>query len=86
MGDVKPHISTEHFDRGFEQDDGNGAVNIVVAVEEDWFARGDGSFETLYGGSHAEHEKWLVQVGRLWIQESKSFGGGGDTARDKQLS
>jgi hypothetical protein len=81
MRDVKADEAAEHFNGGFEQDDGNGAVNIVVAIEKDWLARGDGAFDALDGGGHSEHEKGVVEVRRLGIQESESFGGGGDAAR-----
>ena len=37
--------AAEHFNGGFEQDDGNGAVDVVVAVEEDGLARGDGALD-----------------------------------------
>src|ERR1039458_2121966 len=49
MGDVKSDVAAQHFDGGFEQDDGNGAVDVVVAIEEDGLARGDGAVETIKG-------------------------------------
>jgi hypothetical protein len=88
MGDVKAdeiRAGGEHFDGGFEQDDGDGAVDVVVAIEEDRLARGDGALNALDCDGHAEHEKGIVEVGRLGIQESESFGGGGDAARYEQL-
>jgi hypothetical protein len=85
MRNVKAHISAEHLDGGFKQDNGNGAVDVVIAVEENGLARGDGALDALDGGGHSEHEKGIVEVGRLWIQEGKSFGGCGDAARNEQL-
>ena len=88
MRDVKTdevHAGGEHFNGGFEQDDGNSAVNIVVAVKEDWFARGDGAFEAVDGDGHSEHKEGIVEVRRLGIEESGGLGGGGDAARDEQL-
>jgi len=32
--------TAEHFNGGLEQDDGDGSVDVVVAVEEDGFAGG----------------------------------------------
>jgi hypothetical protein len=86
MRDVKAdkiRAGGEHLKCGFEKDDGNGAVYIVVAVEKDWLARGDGAFDALDGGGHSEHEKGIVEVGRLGIQESEGFGCGGDATRNE---
>ncbi len=85
MGNMKADDAAKHFDGGFEQDDGDGAVDVVVAVEEDGLARGDGAFEALDGGGHAEHEKGIVEVGRLGIEEGEGLGGRGDAARNEQL-
>jgi hypothetical protein len=50
----------EHFDGRLEQHDGGGAVDVVVAVEQDGFAAGDGQFEAVDGGGHAEHQEGIV--------------------------
>ncbi len=88
MRDVKAdevRAGGEHFNCGFEQDDGNGAIDVVVAIEKDWLARGDGAFDAFDGGGHAEHEKGIVEVGRFGIEKSRGLGGGGDAARNEQL-
>jgi hypothetical protein len=85
MWNVKAHFTAQHFDGGLEQDNGDGAVNVVVAVEKDGFSRGDGAFEALDRNGHAEHEEGIVEMRRLGIEESKGLGGGGDSACDKQL-
>ena len=85
MGNVKADVTTEHFDRGFEQDDSDRAINVVVAIKENGLARGDGAFEAINGGRHAEHEKGIVEVRRLGIEEGESLSGGVDAARDEQL-
>jgi hypothetical protein len=41
MRDVVADGAAEDLNRGLEQDDGGGAVDIVVAVDEDRFARCD---------------------------------------------
>jgi hypothetical protein len=75
----------KHFNGGFEQDDGDGAVNVVIAVEKDGFAGGDGVFDALDGDGHSEHEKGIVEVRRFGIQKGEGVGCGGYAARDKQL-
>ena len=75
MGDVKAGIAAEHFDGGLEQDDCGGAVDVVVAVEQDGLAGGDGVLEALDGSGHAEHEKGIVEVGDFRIEEGEACGG-----------
>jgi hypothetical protein len=60
----------EHFDGGLEQDDGGGAVYVVVAVEEDGFAGGDGQLESVGGGGHAQHQEGIVKLADLGIEEA----------------
>ena len=50
MGNMEAHLAAEHFDGGFEQDDGYGSVHVVVAVEKYRLVRGDGAFKALDGG------------------------------------
>ena len=85
MRNVKARHAAEHFDGGFEQDDGDGSVHVVVAVEKHGLARGDGALEPVDGCGHAQHEEGIVQVGGLGIEEGVGLGGGGDAARDEQL-
>jgi hypothetical protein len=85
MRDVKSDIAAEHFDGGFEQDDSDSAVDIVVAIEEDGLACGDGAFQTIDGGGNAEHEEGIVKMRGLGVEESEGLGGGVNAARDKQL-
>ena len=47
--------STE-FDGGLENDNRGGAVNIVVAVNQDAFLAFDGRFQSIECGLHAGHE------------------------------
>ncbi len=67
MRDVKADVTAEHFDGCLEKNDSDSAVNIVVAIEEDGLMRGDGAFESIDGGGHAEHEKWIVEMRGLGI-------------------
>ncbi len=57
MRNVEANVTAEHFDGGFEKDDGDGAVNVVIAIEKDGLTRGDGALETIDGNGHAEHER-----------------------------
>ena len=41
--DVEANDAAEHFDGSFEKDDGCGAVYVVVAVEQNRLASGDGA-------------------------------------------
>ncbi len=83
--DVKTRFAAEHLDGRLEQNDGNRAVDVVVAVEEDRFACGDGVFEAFDGGAHAEHEEGIVEVRRLGVEEGEGLGGGRNAARDEQF-
>jgi hypothetical protein len=85
VGYVKTRFAAEHFDGGFEQDYGGGAVYVVVAVEEDWLMTRYRSLQSLDGCGHAEHEKWIVEVSKLRIEEGVGLGCGGDAAGEEQL-
>lgn len=75
----------QHFDGGFEQDDGRGAVDVVVAVEEDGFVVGDGPLNAGDGQVHAEHEGGGVELIGVGVEEDMGFSCGGDAAGEKQL-
>ena len=89
VGDMKPDEiasgACEHFNGGLEQDNGGGAVDVVVAVEEDGFARGDGGFEAMDRSCHAEHEKGIVEEREFRIEEGVCGCGGGNSAGDEEL-
>ena len=82
---VKTRFAAEHFDGGLEQDHGDGAVHVVVAVKKNGLARGDGAFETVDGRGHAEHEEGIVEMRGLGIEEGEGLGGLSDAAGDEQL-
>ena len=85
MRHVEAHHAAEHLDGGFEQDDGGGAVDVVIAVEQNRLARGDGLLQAVRGGLHAQHEKGIVKVRCFRIEEGEGFVGCGDAARQQQL-
>jgi len=82
---VKTRVTAEHFNGRLEQDHGDGAVHVVVAVKKNGLARGDGAFETVDGQGHAEHEERIVEMRGLGIEEGEGFSGLGDAAGDEQL-
>jgi len=85
VGNVKAGFAAEHLDGGFEKDDGGGAVDVVVAVEEDGFFVADGALKAFDGGGHAEHEKGIVEVSDFWIQECVCGGRFRDAAGNEQF-
>jgi hypothetical protein len=85
MGNVEAGDSAEHFDGGLEQDNGGGAVDVVVAVEKDGLAAVDGGFKAGDGGSHAEHQRWIVQMIDGGVKKGEGRGWRVDAAGEKQL-
>ena len=63
--DVELRGAAAEFDHGFQDDDGGGAVDVVVAVDEDVFFLGDGGLQALDGGLHAEHQVRRMQMREL---------------------
>ena len=85
MGNVKADFTAQHFDGGLEQDDGDGAVDVVVAIEKDGLVCRDGAFEALDRNGHSEHEEGIVKMRRLGVEEGEGLGDSGDAACDQQL-
>src|SRR4249920_1313429 len=52
VGDMEADDSAKHLNGGLEKDDGCSAVDIVVAVEQNRLASGNGCFKTLDGRGH----------------------------------
>src|SRR5258708_28854308 len=69
MGDVEISGAAEEFDHCLEDDNGGGAVNVIVAVNEDVFLAGNGVFPTKDGGRHAEHVIRRVHLIPGWVQK-----------------
>jgi hypothetical protein len=83
--DVKATVSAEHFDCSFEQNDSDRSVDVVVAVKQDRFARGDGAPDAIDGAIHAEHQIWIVEMSELGIEKAEGLSGRGDAARQQKL-
>jgi hypothetical protein len=77
--------AAEHFDRGLEQDDSDSSVYIVVAVEQDRFARSDGALDAIDGAIHAKDQIWIVEMRGFGIQKGECLSGRGDAARQQEF-
>jgi hypothetical protein len=84
MRNVEANGAAKALDGGLEQDYGGGSVDVIVAVYEDDFARGDRLLDASDGGGHAEHEIGIVQVIEARAKEARGFGAVADASRDEQ--
>ncbi len=80
MRDVEADGATENLDSGLEQNDGGSAVDVVVAVDEDRFTRGDGLLDTFDRDSHPVERIWIEQVVQRGMEELRGGSGIHDTA------
>ena len=71
VGHVKARHAAEHLDGRLEQDDGGGAVHVVVAVEQHRLAVRDGPLQPFDGRGHAQHEEWIVKMSEFGIEEGE---------------
>jgi hypothetical protein len=85
MRDVEARFAAEHFNGGFEQDDGGGAVDVVIAIEEDGLARGDGALDALDGAVHSAHEEGIVELIGGGVEEGEGLGCVCDAAGEEQF-
>ena len=59
---VELDLAAAELDRGLEDDDGGGAVHVVVAVDKDGLAALDGGSQALDGGTQSGHEIRRVEM------------------------
>ena len=78
-------MTTKHLDGSFEEDDGGGAVHVVVAVEEDGFFLINCPLDAIDGRAHAEHEEGIVQLRGIGVEEGVGFAGIVDAAGQQEL-
>jgi len=69
---VKADRAAEHLDGGLQQDNGSGAVHVVIAVKQNSLMVCDGAFQPLDSHCQSQHEEGIVKVGRLRVQKSVS--------------
>src|SRR5271170_2562241 len=73
MWNVELGSTAAKFDRRFQNDDGGGAVDVIVAIDENAFFALDGGVDAINGSFHAQH-----QIGRMKLSErriEKTLGG-----------
>ena len=71
VADVGGHVEREGgaLESGFEEDGRDGAVDVVVPVDEDGFACEKGLGETVHGGLEAAHEEGIVEAFGRWMEK-----------------
>jgi len=76
MRDMEIGSAAAEFEGGLENDDGGGAIDVVVAVDEHFFFALDSSFQAIEGRFHTGHCQRVVQMierrgkkmcGGLWL-------------------
>ena len=72
------------LDGGLEDDDCGGAIDVVVAVDEDRLLVLDGGFDPVNGRLHTGHQVGRVQVSECGSQETFGGFGSGDAPHDQQ--
>jgi len=55
-------IAAANPDGGDQKDDGHGAIDIVIAIDEDFFVSVDGAFETRDGFGHVAERQRVVKL------------------------
>jgi hypothetical protein len=53
--DVIERAAAAELDRGLQDDDRHGAVDVVIPVDEDWLFAFDRGVEAIDGGAQASH-------------------------------
>ena len=86
MRDVKADGAAEDLDGGLKQDDGGGAVHVVVAVDEDRLACRDGLLDARDCVGHAMQSVGVEQMVERRMKEVCGFGRVGNTALEQQRS
>ncbi len=82
--DVDGGWSGDHLDGGLEEDDGYGAVYVIVAVDEDGFAAGDGGLDSRDGLGHPGHGVGIEKMVESGVQEAAGFDGRCNSPYDEQ--
>jgi hypothetical protein len=69
VGDEMAHVAAEQLNGPPEHDRGRDAIDVVVAVDDDALAAGDGAQNAIDGLAHAGQQHRVVQLGDVGIQE-----------------
>ena len=85
MRHMKAHLAAEHLDCRLEKHNSGGAVDVIVAVEQDGLFARDGCFHAFHGGLHPQHQQRVVQLSHFRIQKCESIAGCANAARDEEF-
>ena len=86
VGDVEVRRSATELDRSLQDDDRHGAVDVVVAIDQDGFFAFNGGIETIDSGAQAGHLFWRVKMGNGRHQKMLCSIQVGDSTTDQQRS
>ena len=68
-------LAAEHLERRLEQDDGRGAIHVIVAIDEDGLLAGNGRLYPRDCRGHALHGIRIEQVFDAGMKKDIRFGG-----------
>ena len=85
VGNVEIHLVGETLDEGIDQRDGGRAVHVIVAVDQDLLAGGDGAVQPLHRLVHVLHQEGIVEGVQRRAEEGARLLESLDAALDKQL-
>ena len=83
MGDVVIDVSAGGFEQVPEHGGAGDAVDVVVAVEGDFFVGADALDDAIGGAVHVGEEIRRMKVFELGVEEGGSGGGSGEAAGDE---
>jgi hypothetical protein len=83
--DVETDRAAEHLNGCFEQNGGGGAIDVIVAIDEDRFAALDGLLHAGDSGGHAVHAVGIEKMIQLRLQEVSDFLRGAEAAGEQKL-
>ena len=80
VGHVKIGATAGELDGRFENHHRRGAIHVVIAVDQDFFAIPNGSAKPLERGVHAQQQMRIVQRVQAGMQELAGASGVADAA------
>ena len=85
MGHVIGHFGAQHFQAQPEDRRAGHAVDVIIAVDDDPLAGGQGVVDSPHGLGAARQELRIAQRGKLGVEEVPGAVRIGDAAADQQL-
>ena len=77
---VKAGFAARHLDGLLQNDDRDGAVDVVIAIDQDFLFGLDGRFHSRDGIVHAGEQRGVMQVIEIGSQKPAGGGSVGDAA------